>query len=77
MSMVVCSPHGLLPGSPVSQSADDQGPLQREGRQRPDSRHPGHYRGQAVNLTNICILSVKVKLKTKQIKTIQLEFFDT
>ena len=47
------SPHGLLPGSPVSQSADDQGPLQSEARQGPDGGHPRHYRDQAVNLTNI------------------------
>ena len=50
---VAASPHGLLPGSPVAQSADDLGPLQREGRQGPDSGHPGHYRGQAVNLRDI------------------------
>ena len=72
MSMVIFSPHGLLPGSPVAQSADDQGPLQREGRQGPDSGHPGHYRGQAVNLTNIYL--VKIKLKTKKIKPIQMKF---
>ena len=50
---VAASPYGLLPGSPVAQSADDLGPLQREGRQGPDSGHPGHYRGQAVNLRDI------------------------
>ena len=53
----VASPHGLLPGAPVAQPSDDQGTLQGEGGQGPDGRHPRHYRGHPVNLTQDNVFS--------------------